>query len=35
MPIAPTAVRTEMNAYLLDDPGFLGLPSEGPSRQSR
>lgn len=21
--IAPTAVRTEMNAYLLDDPGFL------------
>ena len=21
--IAPTAVRTEMNAYLLDDPAFL------------
>jgi 2-deoxy-D-gluconate 3-dehydrogenase len=23
--IAPTAVRTEMNAYLLDDPGFLAF----------
>ncbi|HET9258518.1 MAG TPA: glucose 1-dehydrogenase [Acidimicrobiia bacterium] len=23
--IAPTAVRTEMNAYLLDDPDFLGF----------
>jgi 2-deoxy-D-gluconate 3-dehydrogenase len=22
--IGPTAIRTEMNAYLLDDPGFLG-----------